>query len=198
MTYKTAWRMFNLIRNRLMTQDYNGPLSGQVEADETFVGGKLRESERRKLRAQGIVNRGPATKPRAVVMGVVQRGGGVHATVIPTRSSYHARYTVREHVLPGSIVYTDDWGGYDKLGKSPKFTHRRINHSEKVYVSGDVHTQTIEGFFSLVKNGIRGVYHSVSTKWLQGYLNEYAWRYNHRDDPQAMFWRLLRRSAMAS
>jgi hypothetical protein len=64
-------------------------------------------------------------------------------------------------------------------------------------VSGEVHTQTIEGFFSLVKNGIRGVYHSVSKKWLQGYLNEYAWRYNHRDDPCAMFRLLLNRAAFS-
>jgi hypothetical protein len=109
-TYKTAWRMFNLIRNRLMTQDYQGPLSGEVEADETFIGGKLRESERRALRAQGIVNRGPATKKRAVVMGVVERGGRVRADVIPHRSPYHARYKIREHVLDGSMLFTDDWG----------------------------------------------------------------------------------------
>lgn len=196
-TYKTAWRMFNLIRNRLMVQDYQGPLGGEVEADETFIGGKLRESERRALRAQGIVNRGPATKDRAVAMGVVTRGGQVFATVIPKRSAKHARYTIRQHVLPGSMVYTDDWGGYDALSKSPQFTHQRINHSERVYVSGAVHTQTIEGFWSLTKNGIRGVYHSVSKKWLQGYLNEYAWRYNHRDDPRAMFRLLLRRATVS-
>jgi transposase len=196
-TYKTAWRIFNLIRNRLMTQDYQGPLGGDVEADEAFVGGKLRESERRNLAAQGLGNRGPATKKRAVVMGLVERGGNVRASVIPSRSAYHARYTIRKHVLPGSMVYTDDWGGYDPLSRSPQFTHRRIKHSERVYVSGDVHTQTIEGFFSLVKNGIRGVYHSVSAKWLQGYLNEYAWRYNHRDAPGAMFKTLLLRATVS-
>ncbi|MDX6514282.1 MAG: transposase, partial [Gaiellaceae bacterium] len=82
--------------------------------------------------------------------------------------------------------------GYATLGG--KYRHRRINHSAKIYVSGDVHTQTIEGFFGLTKNGIRGVYHSVSAKWLQGYLNEYAWRYNHRDDRKAMFETLLLRT----
>jgi transposase-like protein len=197
-TYKTAWRMFNLIRNRLMTQDYQGPLGGTVEADETFIGGKIRESERRARIKAGIPPRGPATKDRAVAMGVVSRGGKVFATVIPRRSSHHARYTIRQHVMPGSMVYTDDWGGYDPLSKSPQFTHQRINHSARVYVSGDVHTQTIEGFWSLTKNGIRGVYHSVSKKWLQGYLNEYAWRYNHRDDREAMFRLLLHRAAMTS
>src|SRR5260370_5598203 len=75
-TYKTAWRMFNKIRNHLMTQDET-PLSGEVEADETFVGGKLRQSDRWKLRAQGIANKGPASKERAVVFAAVERGGRV-------------------------------------------------------------------------------------------------------------------------
>lgn len=74
--------------------------------------------------------------------------------------------------------------------------HASINHSAKVYVHGNVHTQTIEGFFSTIKNGIRGAYHSVSREWLQGYLNEYAWRYNHRDDDKAMFRQLILRSAL--
>ena len=72
--------------------------------------------------------------------------------------------------------------------------HDRVNHREGVYVSGDVHTNTIEGFWSLTKNGIRGVYHAVSAKHLQGYLNEYAWRYSHRADERALFETLLLRS----
>jgi transposase len=198
-TYKTAWRMFNLIRNRLMVQDYQGPLSGEVEADETFVGGKLRESERRKLRAQGIVNRGPATKPRVTVMGIVERKGQVRAMVIPSSRGYQVRMQVREHVAPGSTVYTDDWGGYHGLAGGT-YTHFRINHSQRIYVSGRVHTQTVEGFFALVKNAIRGVHHGVSKRWLQGYLNEYVWRWNHRedDDTRAMFRLLLERAAMTS
>ena len=195
-TYKTAWRMFNLIRNRLMAQDYTGPLSGEVEVDETFVGGKLREGERRKLRAQGIQNLGPASKPRSVVLGMVERKGRVRAEVIPSSRGYQLRTRIWEHVLPASMIYTDDWSGYERVGNS--YGHRRINHSQRVYVDGETHTQTIEGFFSLVKNGIRGVYHSVSAKWLQGYLNEYAWRYNHRDDAEAQFKTLLARAAMSS
>jgi hypothetical protein len=75
--------------------------------------------------------------------------------------------------------------------------HLRIAHNQNIYVNGSVHTNTIEGFFSLVKNGIRGVYHSVSAKWLQGYLNEYAWRYNQRHslDDRALFETLLLRAA---
>ena len=86
----------------------------------------------------------------------------------------------------------DESSLYDHLRRRHyPYTHKRIQHAEKIYVSGDIHTQTIEGFFSLVKNGIRGVYHSVSTDWLQGYLNEYAWRYNARDDSRSMFDLLL-------
>jgi hypothetical protein len=97
---------------------------------------------------------------------------------------------VREFVLPRSLVYTDDWSGYRTLaGKG--YRHRRINHTARVYVEGDVHTQTIEGFFGLVKNAIRGVHHGVSEKWLQGYLNEYAWRWNRREHPRAIFRDLL-------
>jgi transposase len=76
--------------------------------------------------------------------------------------------------------------------------HKRIRHSDRVYVSGTVHTQTVEGFFGLFKNGVRGVYHAVSTRYLQSYLDEYAWRYNHRHDAKPMFWTILGRVEKAS
>jgi len=83
---------------------------------------------------------------------------------------------------------------YAKLGDLA-FRHGHVSHNAGVYVSGDIHTNTIEGFWSLLKRGIGGVYHSVSAKHLQGYLNEYAWRYNHRDDEQSQFETLLLRAA---
>ena len=89
---------------------------------------------------------------------------------------------IGEFVLPESMIFTDDHSGYDGLSRRYK-RHHRINHRAKIYVDGIVHTQTIEGFHGNMKNGIRGNYHSVSVKWLQGYLNEYAWRYNHRGRP---------------
>jgi transposase len=194
-TYKTAWRMFNLIRNRLMTQDYQGPLSGEVEADETFVGGKPRQSYRNMVAARGWNMQTAYWDRKSIVFGAVQRGGKIRAEVVSTSRGHDVRNKVREYVLPASIVYTDDFHAYRKL--SGKYTHRRINHSARVYVDGDVHTQTIEGFFSLFKNGVRGVYHSVSKKWLQGYVNEYVWRYNHRDDGEVMFKTLLLRSTVS-
>jgi transposase-like protein len=88
-------------------------------------------------------------------------------------------------------VYTDDYTSYHGLA-GEGYQHRRINHSAGIYVMGDVHTQTIEGFWSLVKRGIGGVYHSVSRKYLQSYLDEYTWRYNHRLVPEPMFTLLLK------
>jgi len=79
------------------------------------------------------------------------------------------------------MIYTDEFSAYQWIDGSTRWSHERVKHSASVYVDGDVHTQTIEGFWSLVKSGIRGTYHSVSAKWLQSYLSEYAWRYNHRE-----------------
>ncbi len=93
---------------------------------------------------------------------------------------------VKKKVLPEALVYTDEYTVYDSLNRDG-YKHDRVYHAEEVYVAGDVHTNTIEGFWSLLKRGIGGVYHSVSSKHLQGYLDEYAFRYNHRDDPAGMF-----------
>ena len=191
--YKTAWRMFNKIRNELMVQDAT-PLSGEVEADETFVGGKLRNSHRREAKAKGWDPFTAHWDRKVIVFGAVERGGRIRAEVIPNSRGPILTGKVHEYVLPASMVYTDDYKGYLKLGKQG-FTHRRINHSAKIYVEGDVHTQTIEGFFGLFKNGVRGAYHSVSAKWLQGYVNEYVWRYNRREDGTQMFRDLIETAA---
>jgi transposase len=127
-----------------------------------------------------------------VVFGAVERGGRIRAEVIPNSRLLTVEKKVREFVMPESTVFTDDFTGYRRLSKpNSGYQHRRINHSARVYVLGDVHTQTIEGFFGLFKNGVRGVYHSVSQKWLQGYVNEYAWRYNRRDSGVSMLHALL-------
>jgi len=179
-TYKTAWRMTHLIRKELMKQG-NDPMSGTIEADETYIGGYRR----------GVIGRGVDKTP---VFGMVERKGRVMAVTVPNV----ARATVMPHitsrVLPMSTIYTDEYKVYNPLNRRGYF-HDRIRHSEKVYVSGDVHTNTIEGFWSLVKRGIDGVYHAVSAKHLQGYLNEYAWRYNQRHSGRSKFEALLLRSA---
>ena len=183
-TYKTAWRMFKMIRTELMSQDDEAPLEGAVEMDETFVGGKPKESERRRLKRLGIPPQTAAWDKHAVVFGAVERGGRIRASVVRNSRASTILPLAREYVMPASLIYTDEYKGYDRLGKEG-YTHKRINHSAKVYVEGDTHTQTIDGFFGLFKNAIRGVHHGVSHKWLQGYLNEYCWRYNRRGlDPR--------------
>ena len=186
-TYKTAWRMAYLIRKELMEQGAT-QLEGPVEVDETYIGGKRRGMTGRPSGLDGV---------KVPVLGIVERRGKVVAMTVPNV----ARATVMPHivnrVMPASMVYTDEYRIYNRLPQEG-YAHRRINHSEKVYVSGDVHTNTIEGFWSLVNRGIGGVYHSVSAKHLQGYLNEYARRYNQRYEAETRFDGLLRRAALGS
>ena len=189
-TYKTAWRMFNLIRNELMKQDDDTPLSGEVEVDETFVKGQMRNPERRARKAAGIHPKNRHRKGTAVVYGAAERSGELRATVIPDSRANTLLATTRQYVLPESLIYTDEWKPYQRLGKLG-YTHKRIQHKARIYVDGDTHTQTIDGFFGLFKNGIRATHHGVSEKWLQGYLNEYVWRWNRRDSRRSMFHDLI-------
>lgn len=184
-TYKTAWRMAHLIRHELMEQDAE-PLSGTVEVDETWIGGNITSRVHKPHSRDPLAN-------KTAVAGAVQRGGRVVAVTVPNIKKATLIGHVEERVLPKATVYTDELRSYASLGERGYF-HKRVNHRERVYVSGDVHTNTMEGFWSLLKRGIDGVYHSVSAKHLQGYLNEYAWRYNHRQARRAMFDLLLLRA----
>ncbi len=190
--YRTAWRMFNKIRNHLMGDD-GEPLSGAVEVDETLIGGKIRNKDRRKRDKLGWSPKRWDDEHKTKVFAAVERDGRVRARVIPNSSGPTLRDAVREHVVPGSILYTDEWGGYRTL--DDEYEHRTIRHRDRIYVDGLTHTQTVEGFFGSAKNAIRGVYHGVSVRHLQGYLNEYAWRYNNRGDRNNMFRDLLRTAA---
>jgi transposase len=189
-TYKTAWRMAHLIRNQLMAQD-NAVMSGAIEADETYVGGRRRIGQGGKT---GRPGKGSHYQP---VFGMAMRKGHVYAAKVPDVAFKTLMPHIEARVLPASTVYTDEYPMYNKLSANG-YHHRRVQHSEKVYVSGDVHTNTIEGFWSLVKRGLGGVYHSVSAKHLDGYLNEYAWRYNRRGekDERSLFAQFLLRAAL--
>jgi transposase-like protein len=178
-TYKTAWRMFKQIRS-MLNPEKSGPLggkNGQVEMDESYFGG------RRKGRV-GRPMTGDAQK--TAVVGMVQRKGEVRAFVAADVKADTLTGFAKEYILPKSTVFTDDFSAYGGFGARFE-QHRRINHSERVYVVGDTHTNTIEGFWSLVKNGIRGVYHNVGRHYLQTYLDEFSFRYNHRFDTQPIF-----------
>ena len=178
-TYKTAWRMFTQIR-KLMDED-DGPLWGEVEVDETFVGGKL--SNRHRSNGEKFHDQ---MANKVAVVGAMQRGGKLKTQVVPNVRKTALIPLVVEHVMPHATVFTDEAKGYTKLADHG-YKHRRVNHSAKVYVSGNVHTNTIEGFWSLLKNGIRGAHHAVGANKLQTYVNEYAFRYNHRSDAEPMY-----------
>jgi transposase-like protein len=126
------------------------------------------------------------------VWGVVQRGGQVAAKIVASTQYRTLAPHIRMHVVPGSTVYTDDSTTYRSL---KGYDHQTVDHHAHIYVSGNIHTNTIEGFWSLVKRGISGTHHAVSPKHLQGYVNEYVWRYNHRDDGRSMFLSLILRAA---
>jgi transposase len=181
--YKTAWRMLNKVRNELMSQEGNAPLSGEVEADETYYGP-------RRKRGGPRGRPGPDHPYKTAVFGMVQRKGNIRAMVIPDVSATTLRGNIKRFVLPGTMVYTDEFVQYRKLDREG-FRHRRIYHRQGLYVSGSVHTNTIEGFFGHFKNDVRGTHHSISKRWLDSYLNEWVWKWNHRNDDEAMFRQLL-------
>jgi transposase len=197
-TYKTAWRMFNKIRNQLMA-DETGKLSGDVEVDEASVDGKPRKMQGQSPRGGAMPGRRSEAaklreRSRATVFAAVERGGNIKATVLESRRGPTLKRQVIEWVEPESIVITDDWPAYNGLERH-YIAHSRINHSTGMYVEGSTHTNTVEGFFGNLKPSIRGTYKKVSHKWLQGYLNEFTWRYNHRNDGRAMFKLLVSRAA---
>ena len=186
-TYKTAWRMFNKIRNELMNDAEDGPLNGEVEADETAWGGRPR---RKGTHAEGARHR----EAKATVLGMVERGGRVRARVVPKRRGEGFSAELRGHINPESILYTDDWVAYKPLSRHFA-DHRVINHSAGSYVEGDRYTNTIEGFFGNMKTGMRGAYKKVSRRWLQSYVDEYAWRWNARRRSGSLFDQLLARAS---
>ena len=177
-TYKTAWRMFTQIRS-MLDEDIMSLLQ-EVEVDETYIGGRKRGK------------RGRGAEGKTPVFGMAQRNGNVIAVIVPDVRAKTLVPIVKEKILPSSTVYTDEFPSYNSLHRLG-YKHKRVHHQSKVYVLGDAHTNTIEGFWSLVKRGIDGVHHAVSAKYLQDYINSYSFRWKHRDDETPMFLQILSR-----
>lgn len=186
--YKTAWRMLNLIRNELMADD-GEQLSGDVEADETAIGGKPRGH--RKMTNEQAAHWREDTK--VSVLAAVERDGKARAKIVPHRGRTVLQGHLKKWLDTETILLTDEHPSYTGLDKH-FLDHSVVNHSV-TYRWGSTHTNTVEGFFGNLKTSLRGTYKHVSRQWLQSYLDEFTFRYNHRNDERAMFETLLIRTA---
>ncbi len=177
-TQKSAWFLLHRIRLAMQTGTFE-KLSGTVEVDETFIGGLSRNMHKDKREAK-ISSTGGCGK--AIVMGLLERHGNVRTKVIFDRSKETMQDVVRQHVECGSEVMTDAWKSY--RGLDPEYVHQFIDHAE-TYVNGNVHTNSIENFWCLLKRSIKGTYVSVEPFHLFRYLDEQAFRFNERKGKDA-------------
>ncbi|MBI4213261.1 MAG: IS1595 family transposase [Chloroflexi bacterium] len=178
-SYKTAWYLCHRIRAAMAGVDRE-PLTGVVEVDETFVGGKAKFMHKTD-RARRVHGRGGIDK--TMVLGAIQRGGDVHFRVEQRRSREVLHQFVSEHVADGAeAIYTDEHSGYDGIADGDTF-HETVNHGAEEWVRGAVHTNTVEGVWSLFKRSIVGSYHQLSAKHLDAYLGEFEFRFNNRENP---------------
>ena len=181
-TYKTAWRMGHEIRKYMANVDGDPMLGGHVEADETYIGGRPRKHGKRgEFKYREI---------KTTVFGMIERGGDVITRVVPNSR----RKTLIPHIVAkvekGSTISTDEWHPYMSLPKEG-YTHLIVKHREREYVRGIAHTNTLDGFWSMLKRAIRGTHVHVSRKHMSKYLGEFEYRYNMRKQPEQMFNRLL-------
>jgi hypothetical protein len=179
---KSAWHMMHRIRLAMQDDLAGGKLGGEVEIDETFIGGKARFMHKSDRRRKNLKGGGSAGK--AIVLGILERETEdkpkrVRATVIPDRTKPVMQENVRPHVEVGSQVYSDEAGDYWRMDS--EYAHEIINHAEE-YVRGNVHTNGLENFWSLLKRSIGGSYVSVEPFHLFRYVDEQAFRYNNRKD----------------
>ena len=175
-TQKTAWFMLHRVRLLLQDDFFGSKLSGEVEVDETFIGGKARNMHisERKRRITGT-----GGKDKTAVIGILERGGKVRASVIPSRKRKVLHEEVRKHVTAGAALYTDALLSYE--GLAGDYAHQVIDHATQ-YVDGRVHTNGLENFWSLLKRGVSGTYVSVEPFHLFRYLDEQMFRFNNRKD----------------
>jgi transposase-like protein/DNA-directed RNA polymerase subunit RPC12/RpoP len=166
-TYKAAWFMTHRIRLAMEQEQPLEKMSGTVEADETYIGG-VRPGPR-----------GRGAKNKSIVFSLVERNGNVRSQKVQNVTGQNLRSIVDKNVKRDSTIMTDDFRSYKSLDNDFK-KHEIINHSSKIYVNGNIHTNTIEGFFSNLKRGVNGTFHHISEQHLNLYLNEFDFRYNSR------------------
>jgi len=174
LSYKSALFLLHRVRWAMQEEGHEdgSPLNGTVEADETYVGGRPRHRSRANIKGRGT------DKP--CVLALVERGGRVKTKIIPTVNAANVQSFIRENVARDSRIMTDEYAAYMGIGRHFEGGHETVNHSHREYARGDAYTNTVEGFFSLLKRGLMGTYHSVSRKHLHRYLAEFRFRYNLR------------------
>ncbi len=180
-TQKSAWFMLSRIR-QCFGIDNDSQLDNEVEADETFVGGKNKNRHANK-KIKG------SSDDKAPVLGMVERNGKVIAKQIPNTTYETLSIEILKSVKETAKLYTDEYTSYKRLKRV--YDHQVVKHSQYQYVQGRVHTNTIEGFWSLLKRGIIGIYHFTSKKHLQLYVDEFVFRYNSRTSSEAMRFNLF-------
>jgi transposase-like protein len=173
-TQKTAWFLDHRIRLMLGDEYASGKFGGEVEADETFIGGKARNMHLSK-RVRAITN--APNRGKALVMGILERGGKIKTTVVPNLSRPVLQSEIKKHVQAGTALYTDKMHSYN--GLAPEYFHQVVDHAVE-YVNGRIHTNGLENFWSLLKRGLNGTYVSVEPFHLFRYLDEQCFRFNNR------------------
>lgn len=179
-TQKTAWFILQKVRT-LYGQTVN-ELSGEVECDEAYIGGREKNKHESK-KTEGT--QGRSTKTKTPVFGMIERGGKLVAKKIKNTQGNTLSPIIRQIVKPGSRIFTDEFIGYHSLYDS-EYTHAIVHHNAKEFVVGDVYTNSIEGFWGQLKRSIFGIYHFVSAKYLQRYVDESVFRYNTREDKESV------------
>lgn len=172
-TQKTAWFMLSRLRNTFKNKS-NVKFIGTVQADETFVGGKNKNRHANKKVAK---SQGRSHKDKTPVFGLLSNGQ-VNTKVVPNTKAKTLKPIIHEMVEKGSIIVTDEWDAYKGLIKD--YQHKVLKHNEGEYTNNTFHTNSVEGFWSLLKRGIFGIYHSTSPKHLGKYCDEFSYRYNTR------------------
>lgn len=172
-TQKTAWFMLHRIREMVKARDSQPQMTGTIEIDESYIGGKEKNKHAYKRTKEKQYGRSALKTP---VLGILERGGQVFAMKVYKADHANILPEIDKRVVKGSTIMTDNWPAYQKLDLD--YAHYVIDHSQGYYGRGTIHTNTIEGFWSLLKRGVIGIYHFVSYRHLNKYCAEYAYRYN--------------------
>src|SRR3989338_5994051 len=178
-TYKCAFRIGHQVRKRM--KDNTFPLFGDIEADETAVGGKRKGK------------RGRGAEGKTIVFGQLQRKGMMNAAIVPNVKAATLLPHFQNNIAKGSKLMTDELRSYKKIARLLDMQHDTVEHGAKQYVKGSTHTNTIEGFWSQLKRSLDGTHHVISPKMLHAYVSEFQWRYNHRKSVTHLFDLLLSR-----